>query len=72
MSKESDNAGAELIVTVRLTKAMVADIQRYSDLRHHLAAAGLDTRTMTCREEGGDLVYEGAAVTKGNLEAENG
>ena len=51
-------------VTIRLTKTRAADIQRYSDLRHHLAAAGLDTRTMTCRDDGDELVYEGAPLAK--------
>ena len=51
-------------ITIRPSKAKVEDIKRYSDIRHHLGAQGMDTRTMTCREDGGDLVYEGQAVLK--------
>lgn len=46
-------------IIIRISKTRLQDINRYGDIRHFLSVHGMDTRTMACREEGEELVYEG-------------
>lgn len=46
-------------IIIRVTKTRLQDINRYGDIRHFLSVHGMDTRTITCREDGEELVYTG-------------
>lgn len=48
--------------TIRIA---VTSAETITDLRAWLTAQGIDPRSMSCRREGSELVYEGVAGTKG-------
>lgn len=54
------------LVTVRIGKGAAMEMGFCGQLRDHLTDLGIDIKTMSCREDGPDLVYLSLPIKKGN------